>query len=95
LDVSPRLLLLLIVELGWVDPVFGQQAVDIGFKSVVALRGESNPKIRTLPIPPLARGVANFLTASSRSGGKELRKEVGSGEWLPVGAVTYIRKAGH
>jgi hypothetical protein len=31
------LFFLLIVELGWIDPLFGQEAVDLGFKSVVAL----------------------------------------------------------
>jgi hypothetical protein len=49
-----------------VYPVFGQQAVDLGFKSVVALPRESNPKSRTLRTPPLARAVAKLLNASSR-----------------------------
>jgi hypothetical protein len=48
---------LAIVQLGWVDPLFGQQAVDLGFKSVVALPGKRNLKSRTLPTPPLARRV--------------------------------------
>jgi hypothetical protein len=60
-----------IVELGWVDPVCGQQAVDLGFRSGRRSpwrerERESNPKDGTLPTPPLARGGANFLTAGSR-----------------------------
>ena len=34
----------LIVEPGWVDPLFGQEAVDLGFKSVVALPGQMRPQ---------------------------------------------------
>jgi hypothetical protein len=42
---SPELLLPRDSRTGWVDPLFGQHAVDLGFKSVVALPGKRNLKV--------------------------------------------------
>jgi hypothetical protein len=74
---------LAIVQLGWVDPLFGQQAVDLGFKSVVALPGKRNLKSRTLPTPPLARrvGKPDYQFPNVQ---EKLRQEVEPGEWLQV-----------
>ena len=57
---APRLLLLLIVELGWVSPVFGRWRSILASSRSSLSEGASNPKIRTLPIPPLARGCKFF-----------------------------------
>ena len=36
---------LLIVELGWADPMFGQQAIDLGFKSSSLSLERATPKV--------------------------------------------------
>ena len=61
LGLSLDFFFLLIVELGWVDPVFGQQAVDLGFKSVVALPGErATPKVEHCQPRRLPEELQNF-----------------------------------
>jgi hypothetical protein len=71
-----------IVQLGWVDPLFGQQPVDLGFKSVVALPGKRNLKVEHCQprrLPDELEPDCQFPKVQEK-----LRQEVEPGEWLPV-----------
>jgi hypothetical protein len=62
--------------------VFGQQAVDLGFKSVVALPGEGNPKVEHCQPCRLPEEL-QILIASSRRWRKNCGGRRRLGEWLP------------